>query len=206
MNTRLSLIVAVAALPYTLSAQDSAAISSPTPFRGGQWAAQFEVGYYFTSVGFLKFSSPTRALVVDLRLTGSHGEGSRTDTAGTRYLGFQSDAVTQLRLGFRRFRTVEHRIAPHYSLGVLAGLNHHASGTPGFKSESNEWTAGAYGDIGATYLVTSSLGLGALATVSLAYTLDHQTSQPSQGSGSTVRSWLISGSAVNASLVATLFF
>jgi hypothetical protein len=61
--------------------------------------------------------------------------------------------------------------------------------------------AGAFGDIGGTYLVTSKFGIGALATASLSY-----QNSVSKGSGTRFRDWSIGGSAVNASLVATLYF
>jgi hypothetical protein len=62
--------------------------------------------------------------------------------------------------------------------------------------------AGAFGDIGGTYLVTSKFGIGALATASLSY--QNTVSKGSPGTRS--RDWAIGGSLVYASLIATLFF
>lgn len=63
-----------------LTVQDSIPTTETTPFRRGQWAAQFSGGFSFGSLGFLKFSSPRRALVLDLRVSGSHGEQLVTDS------------------------------------------------------------------------------------------------------------------------------
>lgn len=190
-------------VPNSLFAQDSTTQSSDTPFRRGQWAAQFQGGGSFASIGFVKFRSPTRALVLDLRLTGLHVENSVTDSAGTRFTGLNSDAFTQLRFGWRRYGTGATKVVSHYTLGLLAGLDHDASKSPFSTTERNTWTAGFFGDIGATYLITPQFGLGALATASLSYSRSVVEQQPGNLKGGT---WQIGGSAVSASLVATLFF
>src|SRR6185436_7831633 len=77
----LSLLPVAALIPLSLFAQDSTA-KPRTPFRRGQWATQFTVGSTFGSLGFLKFRSPTRALVLDVLLSGFHSENSVDDSAG----------------------------------------------------------------------------------------------------------------------------
>ena len=42
-----------------------------TPFHRGQWAAQFGAGTSFASLGFVKFTTPTRAWVLDFHLSGA---------------------------------------------------------------------------------------------------------------------------------------
>jgi hypothetical protein len=192
----------VAFLPFSLCAQDSSSRGAVTPFRRGQWAAQFQVGSS-TSLGFVKFRSPTRALVVDLRLSGGHGETNVSDSSGTRFAGVHSDAITQLRFGSRRYRAGTTKLVSHYTFGLLAGFDHSVTTSSGQKSQSNGWTAGLFGDVGGTYLVTSQLGLGALATASLSYSNSVATSEPGNHRS---RSWQIGGSAIAATLVATLFF
>lgn len=205
MSARLRLLPALlVAFPLSLFAQDSTTAAGDTPFRGGQWAAQFQAGSGFASLGFLKFRSPTRALVLDVRLGGGHGEAIVTDSAGTRFAGFNSSAFTQLRLGWRRYGAGEAKVVSHYTVGVLAGFDHHASGSPGGGAfEDNGWIAGVFGDVGGTYLVTPRFGLGALAAVSLTYSKSVRTQKPLNFKN---RNWAISGSGVSGSLVATLFF
>jgi hypothetical protein len=99
---------------------------------------------------------------------------------------------------------METRVVSHYTLGLLAGFDHSASRGPGFTSQSNAWSAGIFGDLGATYLVTPKFGLGVLATVALAYSNRVSTTQLT--TKRSVRDWTIGGEAVNAALVATLFF
>src|SRR5438876_6144588 len=52
--------------------------SAPTdtlPFHRGEWAAQFAGGGNFSSLGFLKFRAPKKALVVDSSEEGRVGNG-----------------------------------------------------------------------------------------------------------------------------------
>jgi len=81
-------------------------------------------------------------------------------------------------------------------------LFHSATRFPTSSQQSNGWTAGAFGDIGGTYLVTSKFGIGALASASLSY----QNGVTKASSGSRSRDWSIGGSALSASLIATLYF
>jgi hypothetical protein len=104
MYSRLALLSTAVVLPLSLFAQDSTTGVVETPFRRGQWAAQFQAGTTFGSLGFIKFRSPTRALVLDVRLGGSHTEALDTDSSGTRFSFLSSSAFTQLRFGWRRYR------------------------------------------------------------------------------------------------------
>ena len=202
MLTRIVPFSAVVLFPLSLCAQDSTTRAAVTPFRRGQWAAQFQVGSS-TSLGFVKFRSPTRALVLDLRFIGGHAETNVSDSSGTRFAGVNSDAMTQVRFGWRRYRAGTTKLVSHYSFGLLTGFDHSASSSSGFSNQTNAWTAGFFGDVGGTYLVTSQLGLGALATASLSYSNSVATSQPGSRRS---RVWEIGGSAIGATLVATLFF
>ena len=112
MNSRVTPFAALVLLPAALFAQDSSSKINPTPFRRGQWAAQFQVGSS-TSLGFVKFRSPTRALVLDLRLTGGHTETNVSDSSGTRFAGVISDAMTQIRFGWRRYRAGTTKLVSH---------------------------------------------------------------------------------------------
>jgi hypothetical protein len=202
--TRLSAVFAVLALvPLSARAQDST--KAATPFRRNQWAAQFEAGTFFNSLGFIKFRSSTRALVVDLRITGQHTEELTQDSSGVnQFSRLNSFASAQLRFGWRRYagdgRTT--KVLSHYSVGLIAGFTHFVSADSTFSSRANGWTAGAFGDVGGTYLFTSKFGVGALATTSLTY--DDGARKDSFGRRS--RQWSIGGSALSASLVATVFF
>jgi len=198
MTRRPVVCAALLVLPFSLFGQDS------TPFHKGQWAAQFQAGTAFGSLGFIKFRSPTRALVLDLHVSGSHSETMVTDSSGTRFGGLNSTASTQVRFGWRRYSgdgTVA-RVVSHHSFGALAGFEHDVGAGPSGWSKANTWTIGAFGDVGGTYLVTSRLGIGALATASLFY----ENGITRSSFGTKLHDWSIGGSALSASLVATLYF
>ncbi|HUC40357.1 MAG TPA: hypothetical protein VMR92_05950 [Gemmatimonadales bacterium] len=201
---RLSPLLAVLALlpPLSLSGQDST--GAPTPFRKGQWAAQFQAGTAFGSLGFIKFRSPTRALVLDLRISGSHSETMVTDSSGTRFGDLHSTAFTEVRFGWRRYSGdgTAAKVVSHYSFGALAGFQHDVAAAPGGSSQTNGWTAGVFGDVGGTYLLTSRFGIGALATATIYY----RTAVSKSSFGFASRDWTIGGSALSAALVATVYF
>ncbi|MGH8623315.1 MAG: hypothetical protein ACRET3_14370 [Burkholderiales bacterium] len=205
MYTRSSLLAAVLFAPLLLYAQDSTSRSEATPFRRGQWAAQFQAGISFGSLGFIKFRSPTRALVLDLRVNGGHSETLRSDSSGAnQFSSLSSAANLQARFGWRHFagNGNEAKVVAHYTLGALAGFNHSVSAGFGESSEANGWTAGVFGDIGGTYLLTPKFGIGALASATLSY----ENAVAKSSSGTKSRRWFLGGSAGIASLVATVFF
>ncbi len=200
-----TLAAALVLLSVAAFGQDSTPKGNTTPFHRGQWAAQFQAGTAFGSLGFIKFRSATRALVLDLRIGGSHSEELRTDSTGAdRFTGLRSNAFLQVRFGWRRYSGdgTGSKVVSHYSLGVLAGFDHSAFREPTFWDQSNGWTAGVFGDVGGTYLLTSRFGIGALATATLSY----QNRMGKSSSGTRVRDWSLGGSALSASLVATLYF
>ncbi len=204
MTRRPVVCAAIFVLPLSLFGQDSTAKGNATPFHKGQWAAQFQAGTAFGSLGFIKFRSPTRALVLDLHISGSHSETMVTDSSGTRFGGLQSNATTQLRFGWRRYSGdgAAAKVVSHHSFGALAGFEHDVGAGPSGSSRTNRWTVGAFGDVGGTYLVTSRLGIGALATATLSY----ENGITRSSFGNKFHGWSLGGSALSASLVATLYF
>ena len=204
MNRFPTLFASFVLLPVTVFGQDSTAKGNATPFHKGQWAAQFQAGTAFGSLGFIKFRSPTRALVLDLRLSGSHSEAMLTDSNGTRFSGLHSIASTQVRFGWRRYSGdgTAAKVVSHHSFGALAGFEHDVAAGPSGSSRTNRWTVGAFGDVGGTYLVTSRLGIGALATATLSY----ENGITRSSFGNKFHFWSLGGSALSASLVATLYF
>jgi hypothetical protein len=61
-------------LIFPASAASAQMIAPPDtlPFHHGQWAAQFGAGTSFASLGFLRFTAPTRAWLFDFRFSGGH--------------------------------------------------------------------------------------------------------------------------------------
>lgn len=206
MDSRVMPFAVLLFLPVVAFAQDSSSTARATSFHHGQWAAEFQAGTSFGSLGFIKFRSPTHALVVDLRLAGGHREDLTRDSTGSnQFEGLASDASIQARFGWRRYGGDgnTNKVVSHYSFGMLAGFGHSVSFSRlQGELQVNGWMVGAFGDVGGTYLVTPKFGIGASAGATLTYRNSVLRSSLS-GRG---REWSIGGSAVGASLVATLFF
>ncbi|MGH7606855.1 MAG: hypothetical protein ACREME_05915 [Gemmatimonadales bacterium] len=189
------------ALSLCAALQDSTAADT-TPFRRGQWAAQFGVGFSFASLGFMTFRSPTSAWVVDLRVSGGHNEALATDSAGTRFLGLDSRAVVDVRLGIRTHRAETKKVVPFYSVGVLGGFTHVGFSSGGGSGQRDGWSAGVFADVGANYLFTPHFAIAATGTLTLRYATEtrQQTGSPR------IRTWGLSGSAPGAALLLLLYF
>jgi len=206
MDSRVIPFAALLLLPALAFAQDSSSKTNATPFRRGQWAAQFQAGAFFGSLGFIKFRSPTHALVLDLRIVGAHREDLTRDSTGSnQFGGLASDASIQARFGWRRYAGDGNttKVVSHYSFGMLAGFGHSVSFIRQQRqSQLNGWMVGAFGDVGGTYLLTPKFGIGAAAGAALTYS----NSVLKSSGGARSRDWSIGGSALSASLIATLYF
>ena len=161
------LLILGAAMPGVTTAQASAAPDTAAlgtlPFRRGQWGA--EVGL-FSGIrgGLLRFSTPTRAWVLDLSGFGSaekstHSDG-RTITSGS--------ASVQLRIGRRVYRPLlrraggrDARVAAFGAFGGSVGGYWTSSGA--FDSRQSLVGFGAFVEPGATAFVTDYLALSASA-------------------------------------------
>jgi len=190
--------VVVLLVPGIAAAQE-ATRPDTTPFHAGQWAAQFGLGFNLTSLGLLKFRSPTSAWLVDAGLSGHH-----TETRLGSSVAMDSRFTVGLRLGRRRYHLAraQGRVAAFHTLGVSAGFQHFGFTQPfGPAGESNGWNAGLFGDIGGSYLVSSNLSLGATAGLSLSY----NRSKTKNPSSSPDRAWGVDGTAA-VSFAATIYF
>lgn len=177
-------------LPSSLLAQD-------TPFRAGQWAAQF-TGGSFASLGVLKFRSPTRALVLDVRVSGGHQE----DFASDSLISIRSQASIDLRLGRRVYRAVADKVVAQHSLGFLVGFDHFVQASPILGSAtSNGWSTGPFIELGGVYLITPHFGIGATGTASITYS---RSGGRSFG-GTKTSAWFLGGNT-GIFFTATLFF
>ena len=206
MNCLPTLVAVLVLLPVVAFGQDSTAKGNTTPFHKGQWAAQFQAGSAFGSLGFIKFRSPTHALVLDLRIVGAHREDLTRDSTGSnQFGGLASNASIQARFGWRRYAGDGNttKVVSHYSFGMLAGFGHSVSviRLQG-QVQVNGWMVGAFGDLGGTYLLTPKFGIGASAGAALTYS----NSVLKSSLGGRSREWSLGGSALSASLVATIYF
>ncbi|MCU0615990.1 MAG: hypothetical protein MUD17_02735 [Gemmatimonadaceae bacterium] len=160
----LALLFSATAAIAPLSAQSAsgAAASDTLPFRAGQWGVEFNLGS-FSSVGVLRFRAPNRAWV------GSVGaEYSRTPSASL--LSNRKSSRVDLSLGHRWFRPVRPNVSQFLSVGAVVGWRQVEPATltsvvPGETTFTTPRTASLVGglsaDVGAQWMVTSSLSLGA---------------------------------------------
>src|SRR5205807_4323696 len=111
-------------------------------------------------------------------------------------------ATVGLRLGRRAYRSFAGRAVARHTVGVLGGLEHNRTSTSlGAGGRLDGWTAGLFWEVGADYLVSSNLAVGATADVSASYGHSHAT--PS--SGAAYRAWEVNGHA-GLTFVATILF
>lgn len=171
-------------------------LAQDTPFHAGQWAAQFTGG--FNSLGVLKFRSSTRALVLDLRVSGSHDEDFASDTL----TGISSQASIGLRLGRRVYHAVADKVVAQHSLGLQLGFNHFVSTSPSLgTATSNGWSGGPFVELGGVYLISPHFGIGATGTAAITYS----RSAGRSFAGTKTNRWTLGGNT-GIGFTATLFF
>ena len=166
-TTRRSLLAmlmtaSAAFVPLHAQGTSNAASGDTLPFRAGQWGVEFNLGS-FTSVGVLRFRAPNRAWV------GSVGaEYSRTPSASV--LADRKSSRVDLALGHRWLRPVRPTVSQFVTVGALVGWRQVEPATPTsivpgqttFASpRSSSLVGGLSADLGAQWMVTSSLSLGA---------------------------------------------
>ena len=157
----------VAGLVLAVPSPSGAQQVDSLPFRAGQWGAEFTASD-FSGVGALRFTSSRSAWLIDVqgRFTRQSGD---SDSPSRYEIVSDSDAL-QLRLGWRRYGTLAPRVVRHVGVGVL-GRYASSEQSPGafsisapfsFESTRSDYSAGAFAEVGAQWLITSNLGLGAI--------------------------------------------
>ena len=156
-----------------LAAQDARSGVDTLPFRPGQWGALFRSdGSSYVSAGVLRFSAPARAWALDARFNGSfRSQESEGETASSD--SRQSTVGLSLRAGRRAYSPLGRAVSAYRGVGLSAGLDRARSRyrSGDFLSSSGQWgwSAGAFAELGAEYLVTPRLGLGAVGSADLLY-------------------------------------
>lgn len=163
----------VAAAPIVPAAAQQA---DSLPFRKGQWGAEFFAGD-FSGIGALRFTKQNTAWLVDVQgrfIRESGNDDNPSITPGIVNYEIDSDAL-QLRLGWRRYAPVAPRVVRHVGLGVLASrlsseqrpVGFAISPPVAFDVSRQSYSAGVFGEIGAQWMITPNLGLGATWSASL---------------------------------------
>lgn len=144
----LALAVALA-LPVALDAQLT------TPFRAGQWGAEFEASDDFESIGLVRFFSASTALAFNVEFSSGSQEVDDSEAENS------ANAIG-VSLGYRMYRPLVSNVAGHLTLGGLFQRISTSNTTAGgVETENTGRGYGAFGEIGASYFITPNVSLGA---------------------------------------------
>ena len=145
-------------------------------FRPGEWGIGFILRDNFTAAGILRFSTPTRAWVLDgtasLKRQSQSSSVSGDETARSIDLSAQ--------LGPRWYHAMNGHAASYLGLGASSGYGR--SDFPSMSSHATNWSVGAYGEAGMQYLITRYLGLGWRGTISASRVETNSSQLTPQGS------------------------
>lgn len=154
----------------------------------------------FRGAGVLRFLTPRRALVLDL-------SGSTTRESATGWSTATDVDFVQLRLGHRWYRPIHDRIVQHVTVGASFArsvVEHTVTTVEGLEGKTAQQanSGGAYADLGAAWLVTPHLSLGAAWTADVSY---KRASTDASGEGvqlldQRVRSWNANAGSVSLRL------
>lgn len=156
-----SLVLALSLIPPGLCAQE---------FHAGQWGVQFGGGLSLPSIGFMRFTSPRSAWLLNFDFNGTFLTGTRTAVGSSsdtedRTVAFFGD------VGRRFYQDLRQKVRSFQSVGLRGGyINRKFTVGPGSDVEQKQWFAGVMGELGAAYWVTPSLSIGGSASVSTGYT------------------------------------
>lgn len=202
LASRFGFCLALALAPMVGSAQG--VTSDSIPFHQHQWAAQFTGGFSFASLGFLRFTAPTRAWVIDLHVSGGHSHQNGYVNDSLVGQSYQSDAAIFARVGRRFYQGRGKSVVSFQTIGGLGGFNHDCSANSQSPATScrNGWTTGAFSEIGAAYLITRRFSIGGAVGASFSYS---RATTKSPG-GFVDKEWSYQGSFDGLSFAATVYF
>jgi hypothetical protein len=130
-------------------------------FHAGQWGAEFQIGNGFFGAGALHFTSSTHAWL--LNFNGSYDHTTRSGI-GTPSSSAASMAID---LGTRGYHAFGPRLERLITLGVSFGYSRQSGGGG---ATTQAIGVGPFVSLGASWLVTPHLGVGAQWRASVSYT------------------------------------
>jgi hypothetical protein len=189
-------------LPAVGRAQQTSQDSSGLPFHRGQWAAQFAIDGGFAGIGALRFRSPSSAWLLDSRAALRDSRSDSNDAAKTTDV--QGDVL--LRVGLRRYSPVGHSVSAFRTAGLIGNYTRVTSANDFFSSELSQLRGGIFGELGAAYLVSSHLSLGAAASGEVTYGINHLISRPPATEPSQSSMHVLTASGGTVRVLGTLYF
>ncbi len=154
----------VPALVVAALLSTAAPASAQTPFRAGQWGADFFVGFGFSGAGLVHVRSPERAVALDLTADLNFDHRSTGGGVTQTNSGFLEPSIE-----FRRYRSMGSHLLRVTGLGIMANYSHDTQSTAIDTTHTTSYGAGVFGALGAQWLVNNSLSLGVRSTLTLSW-------------------------------------
>jgi hypothetical protein len=152
----LAIVLTLFITPAILHTQQTSPDSMP---HAGTWAAEAFVGTSSSGASILRFRSANVALLFGADLSYSHA----SESDGTFFLASGTTASAAARLGLRNYRgSSTDRLRPVVGFGLRTSYSETSSSI-------RTWSAGAYGELGAVYLLTHHLSLGGTGELQASY-------------------------------------
>ena len=196
--TRFTRRAALLALISTaIAAPMSAQTDSLLPHRG-TWGA--EAALFSHAGSLVRFSTPNRAWVLGLDIDVDHAKQT-SSVASPLLEGRTSSSSFRGQFGHRWYVGTAgadaRRLRATYGLGLSGGV---AQGKGTTQTDFHYWSAGGYGELGATWFFTRHFSVGAVSLLQVEKKRNRATSLvilvpngPSTPVSSTVDSWSVSG-------------
>lgn len=156
----------IAAAITLSSAPLHAQVPDSTPFRAGQWGAEFTVSG--NALGILRFASPTTAWIgqvqVSLESTDTDNDSPPPEPGFPFSPAVQTFDAREIeaRFGKRWYRPLVADVLQHFTFGALASTDRQeqqVDENPSRVQATN--SVGLFADFGAQWMVTKNLSLGA---------------------------------------------
>jgi hypothetical protein len=178
-HRRVALLAPLTSLAFfSLAPALAAQARDSMPFHKGQWGVDFRVGSGFAGVGALHFTSPTRAMLIDV--SGAYSHISNTSTTPTPPVR-GSNVNAALSLGRRAYHLLDPHVYRWTTLGLSFNYDRQSTTQGGVTQTGQGLGAGVFANLGATWLVTPHLGLGAQWQVDVTYSHGKVTSSVGTG-------------------------
>jgi hypothetical protein len=180
--------------PSLLVAQESAPRDTVGP-QAGQWAAEVGAGTGLSGT-LLRFRSAASAWLLGVDASFAQIRQELPDPLGG---GTRTESSTQVdafaRIGLRQYRTTQGALRPFTSGGLLGGTSR-ADG-------SRSWAAGIFAELGAAYLFSPHVSLGASGGLRASY---GETRGDSPLGGPSFRARVISVNASAVQMLGAVYF
>ena len=172
------LALALFLVPASLAAQDSTA----PEFHSGQWALQFGGNLDLATFGFMRFSGPRSALVLNLDVAGQFLEGTLTQSSVGQNAANDHTFLFRASLGRQSYHPIRAKVRAFHTIGITGGyLDARNTFGIGVTQKQTSWFGGALAQVGGAYWLSSNISLGGTASFTATYT--HRELRQDAGGG-----------------------